>query len=84
MSSSPAVKWPPKGEAQRTFRRFDTPPGFVVTEEIRAISAVSTGKTKKTAGVLFLRNILKLMQHDGLIYAFEMRSQMFSQLNEVL
>lgn len=78
------MKWPPKGETQRIFQRFDTPPGFVVTEEIREISAVSTGKTKKTAGVLFLRNILKTMQHDGLIYAFKMRSQMFNQLSEVL
>lgn len=58
--------------------------GFLITEEMRERAAVSTGKTKMTVGTLFLRNIPQVMQQDRLIDAFNMSSQIFDQLNEVL
>lgn len=37
-----------------------------------------------TVGTSFLRNIPQVMQQDRLIDAFNMSSQIFDQLNEVL
>lgn len=43
--------------------------GFVITEAIKEMTAVSTVKVKKDCRILFFRNILKVMEQHRLIYA---------------